>query len=236
MAKKRIIGISLDIEHNGGYAKLPWYALRQNYCDIVAQAGGIPVLLGHYPHLVADYAALIDGLLIPGGDFDIDPRLFGAEVVHDTVKIKPGRTNFEFSIAQKMLEQKKPILGICGGMQVLNVILGGTLIQHIPDEVPHSIQHQQPHPHQAAHTITIEEGSLLHDITGELCAPVNTSHHQAVKVVAPPLKASSWAEDGVIESIESRDKSQFILGVQWHPEFLVSAADTKIIQAFLQAA
>ncbi len=108
MTNKRVIGISLDAEFNGGYSKMPWYALRQNYCDIVVQAGGIPLLLGHYPELVDDYAARIDGLLIPGGDFDIDPRLFGAEMVHDTVKLKPDRTTFEFAIAKKMLQQNKP--------------------------------------------------------------------------------------------------------------------------------
>ncbi|WP_032113689.1 gamma-glutamyl-gamma-aminobutyrate hydrolase family protein [Candidatus Paracaedibacter symbiosus] len=236
MTKKPVIGISLDAEYNGGYSPMPWYALRQNYCDVIVNAGGVPLPLGHYLELVDDYAARIDGLLLTGGDFDIDPRLFGAKEVHETVKMKPARTNFEFAIAKKIYEQGKPILGICGGMQVLNVAFGGSLIQHIPDEVERCIAHQQPNPHQPAHNVAIEVGTQLHAITQVESAPVNTAHHQAVKIVAPPMKASAWAEDGVIECIESLNPNHFMVGVQWHPEYKVSQADTKIIDAFLKAA
>ena len=236
MTKRPVIGISLDAEYNGGYSKMPWYALRQNYCDVVVQAGGLPLLLGHYMDLVDDYAAKIDGLLIPGGDFDIDPRLFGVETIHETVTLKPERTDFEFAIARKIIQQGKPVLGICGGMQVLNVLFGGSLIQHIPAEVEGHIAHEQANPDQPAHTVAIDEGSLLHQIAGVTMTQVNTAHHQAVKAVAPSLKASAWAEDGVIESIEALDKTHFILGVQWHPEYKVSATDTKIMDAFIEAA
>ena len=236
MLKKPMIGISLDAEYNGGYSQMPWYALRQNYSDMVVEAGGLPVPLGHYLDLIDDYAAAIDGLILTGGDFDIDPRLFGADTIHETVKLKPERTQFEFAIAKKMIEQKKPILGICGGMQVLNVVLGGSLIQHIPLEVENPIEHQQSHPSQRAHDVMIEEGTLLHQISGVTLAPVNTAHHQAVKKVAPLMKASAWATDGVVECIELIDKSHFVLGVQWHPEYKVSPTDMKIIDAFLKAA
>lgn len=236
MTKKPIIGISFDAEYNGGYSKMPWYALRQNYCDVVVQAGGIPLPLGYYHDLVDEYADKLDGLLLTGGDFDIDPRLFGATTIHETVKIKPARTQFEFAIAKKIYEQRKPILGICGGMQVLNVVFGGSLIQHIPDEVERCIPHSQPNPDKPAHSVTIEEGSLLHQIVGASSVGVNTSHHQAVKAVASNMKVSARAEDGVVEGIESIDSACFLLGVQWHPEFHVSEADKRIIEAFLEAA
>lgn len=236
MTKKPVIGISFDAEYNGGYSKMPWYALRQNYCDVVVQAGGVPLPLGYYHDLIDEYAAKLDGLLLTGGDFDIDPRLFGVATVHETVKLKPARTEFEFAIAKKMYEQGKPILGICGGMQVLNVVFGGSLIQHIPDEVEGYISHQQPNPDKPAHSIIIEEDSLLYQIVGANSAGVNTAHHQAVKAVAPNMKVSARAEDGVVEGIEAIDPSRFLLGVQWHPEYHVSDADTKIIEAFLKAA
>lgn len=236
MTKKPVIGISFDAEYNGGYSKMPWYALRQNYCDVIVHAGGIPLPLGYYHDLIDDYVTQIDGLLLTGGDFDIDPRLFGASAVHEKVKLKPARTDFEFAIAKKMYAQSKPILGICGGMQVLNVVFGGSLIQHIPDEVEGYIPHEQPNPDKPAHAIIIEEGSRLHQIVGVVSTGVNTAHHQAVKTVAPNMKVSARAEDGVIECIEAVDPDHFLLGVQWHPEYHVSEADKKIIQAFLKAA
>lgn len=235
MTKKPVIGISFDAEYNGGYSKMPWYALRQNYCDVIVQAGGIPLPLGYYHNLIDEYAARIDGLLLTGGNFDIDPCLFGEPTIHETVKLKPERTEFEIAVTKKMYDQGKPILGICGGMQVLNVVFGGSLIQHIPDEVTGCIPHEQPNPDKVAHSITIEEDSHLYKIVGTNSAGVNTAHHQAVKTVASNMKVSARAQDGVIECIESIDSGRFLLGVQWHPEYHVSEADKKIIEAFIKA-
>ena len=130
-----VIGITLDSEQPGGYSKLPWYALRQNYAEAVVRAGGLPVLLPHEPEQAAGYLDKLDGLVITGGAFDVDPTIFGASTRHATVKTKDKRTAFELAVTKGALERDKPVLGICGGQQLLNVILGGTLIQHIPDEV-----------------------------------------------------------------------------------------------------
>ena len=130
-----VIGVTLDAEEPGGYSKLPWYALRQNYCEAVARAGGLPILLPHEPAQAAAYLDRIDGLVVTGGAFDVDPALFGAETRHSTVKLKTKRTAFEIEITKGALARNMPVLGICGGQQLLNVVLGGTLIQHIPDEV-----------------------------------------------------------------------------------------------------
>jgi len=139
-----LIGITLDSEEPGGYSRLPWYALRQNYCDAIAQAGGLPLPLPHQVGLVGSYLDAIDGLVITGGAFDVDPALFGASDRHDTVKLKAGRTDFELAITKGAIARDMPILGICGGEQLLAVALGGSLIQHIPDEIEGAARDHQP--------------------------------------------------------------------------------------------
>lgn len=236
MTKPRI-GITLDAENNGGYSAAPWYALRQNYCDMVEEAGGIPFPIPHYPHLATFYADQIDGLLITGGACDIDPELYGEEIRFECLKLKPHRTTAEIAIAQAVYSQSKPLLGICGGMQLLNVMLGGSLIQHVPEEVNNSLEHMQTTPwHEPAHTISIHPGTRLHHIAqNETIGHVNTSHHQAVNRVAESLRVNAVADDGVIEGIESQDPHHFLLGVQWHPEYRASSLDTHIFQHFIKA-
>ena len=233
--KKPVIGIPLDSEDGGGYSKLPWYALRQNYCDSVIAAGGIPLLLPHAPELVGEYIPRLDGLLVAGGAFDIDPALFGATDRHATVTLKSGRTDFEFGITRAAIERDMPVLGICGGQQLLNVVLGGTLIQHIPDEVAGCLAHEQPNPrNEPGHVVRIAPNSLLRRIAGVDEIAVNSAHHQAVKAVGPGVIVSGVAEDGVVEAIELAS-ARFCLGVQWHPEYHVSPADGLIFDTFLAA-
>ncbi|MGB0697344.1 MAG: gamma-glutamyl-gamma-aminobutyrate hydrolase family protein [Rhodospirillaceae bacterium] len=237
---KPVIGITADSEDGGGYSKLPWYALRQNYCQAVEAAGGLPLILPHAPDNVSGYLDLIDGLLVSGGAFDVDPALFGAETQHETVALKPGRTDFELAITRGALERDMPLLGICGGQQLLAVVLGCPLIQHIPDAVPEALAHEQPNPRtEPGHEVTVLEGSLLHRITrdavgGQAKFPVNSAHHQAVADGAPNVVVDAWAPDGVIEGIEDPSK-RFCLGVQWHPEYDISPADGAILTAFVKA-
>ena len=135
LKKRPVIGITLDHEESGSYSKYPWYAARQNYSQVVANTGGTPVFLPHESKLAEQYASLIDGLIITGGAFDVSPSLYSNEEVHKTVTLKERRTDFEIAITRDVLKRDKPILGICGGQQLLNVVLGGTLIQHIPNEI-----------------------------------------------------------------------------------------------------
>lgn len=230
-----VIGITLDSEEPGGYSKFPWYALRQNYCAAVAAAGGLPLPLPHQPELAQDYLDRIDGLVVTGGAFDVDPALFGAASRHETVVLKENRTRFEFAMITGALARDLPILGICGGQQLLNVVLGGTLIQHIPDRVAGALAHEQPNPRdQAGHDVTLEAGSKLAEIAGTLRIAVNSAHHQAVDLVAPGCVVNARADDGVIEGIEDPTRG-FCIGVQWHPEFIISPADSALYRAFIEA-
>jgi putative glutamine amidotransferase len=202
----------------------------------VARAGGLPILLPHEPEQAEAYLQRIDGLVVTGGAFDVDPALFGASARHASVTTKDRRTAFELAITRGAAERDMAVLGICGGQQLLNVALGGTLIQHILDEVEGALAHEQPNPRtEPGHTVRVASGTLLHRITGMEELPVNSAHHQAVKTVAPGMVVDATAEDGVIEGIED-PRRRFCLGVQWHPEYSISPGDTAIFTAFIQAA
>lgn len=229
------MGLTLDSEGAGGWSKFPWYALRQNYCDAVVKAGGLPVALPHEPALTEQYLEQLDGLIVTGGAFDVDPTLFGANARHKTVTTKNRRTDFELAITRGALARDIPVLGICGGQLLLNVVLGGTLIQHIPDEITQPLAHEQPNPRdEAGHEVTLVEGSLLQRICQSHTLAVNSAHHQAVKSVGPGVVINATASDGVIEGIEAPDH-RFCLGVQWHPEFSISKGDGAILNAFISA-
>jgi len=235
MTRSPIIGITLDSEEPGGYSKLPWYALRKNYAQSIADAGGVPVLLPHHADLAQSYLDMIDGLVLTGGAFDVDPALFGAAERHPTVTLKAERTRFELAIVNGAVLRKLPILGICGGEQLLNVALGGTLIQHIPDEIQAALAHEQPNPRtEPGHTVTVAPDSLLSRIVGANTIAVNSAHHQAVKDAAPGCAVNATAEDGVVEGIELTGHP-FCIGVQWHPEYHITPADTAMFDAFIEA-
>ena len=230
-----IIGVTLDSEEPGGYSKLPWYALRQNYSEAVVRAGGLPVLLPHEPGQVAAYLEEIDGLIVTGGAFDVDPSLFGEAERHPTVKLKARRTDFEWKITEGAIARDLAVFGICGGQQLLNVVLGGTLIQHIPDELPAALAHEQPNPRtEPGHVVRVVPGTLLHRICGADELAVNSAHHQAAKATGPGVVVNARAEDGVIEGIED-PRRRFCIGVQWHPEYSISTGDQKLFDAFVAA-
>ncbi len=235
MSSLPVIGLTLDAEKPGGYSKFPWYAVRENYCGAVARAGGLPVLLPHEPERAADYLDKIDGLIVTGGAFDVDPALFGDTTRHEKVTTKERRTAFELAVTRGALERNKPVLGICGGQQLLHVVLGGKLIQHIPDEIANPLAHEQPNPRdQAGHAVDIVPGTMLHRIVGVDRLEVNSAHHQAAKDAPQGVVINARAADGVIEGMESA-KYRFCLGVQWHPEFAISSGDERIFAAFVDA-
>ncbi len=230
-----LIGVTLDSEEPGGYSKFPWYALRQNYCEAVLRAGGLPVPLPHEPEQARAYLDRIDGLVVTGGHFDVDPAMFGETATHPTVKLKSKRTAFELAVTKGALERDMPILGICGGQQLLHVILGGTLHQHIPDAVPNALAHEQPNPrNEPGHMVAIVANTLLHRVTGLDEMAVNSAHHQAARDEPEGIVVNARAPDGVIEGIEA-PRQRFCLGVQWHPEFAIGPGDARLFDAFLAA-
>jgi putative glutamine amidotransferase len=230
-----LIGITLDSEEPGGYSKYPWYALRQNYMSAVAAAGGLPVALPHDPELAEDWLDRIDALIVTGGAFDVDPAMYGNADRHNTVVLKTGRTAAELALLRGALDRDMPLLGICGGEQLLAVALGGTLIQHIPDSIPDHLLHEQKTRHdEPGHPVALTAGSLLARIAGSDRMMVNTSHHQAVRDAGPGVTVNAVAPDGVVEGIED-SRYRFCLGVQWHPEFDTDPADRRIFAALIAA-
>jgi putative glutamine amidotransferase len=235
MRNRPIIGVTLDAEEPGGYSKLPWYALRKNYFSALAAAGALPVALPHQVELAEAYLDEIDGLMITGGAFDVDPSLYGGGDTHPTVTLKANRTDFELAVTRGALARNMPVLGICGGEQLLAVALGGTLIQHIPDSIQTSIEHEQPNPRdQPGHEVAIAPDTLLARIIGKPRMAVNSAHHQAVATPGSGAVVNALAPDGVVEGLESASH-RFALGVQWHPEYAVDPADPLIFAAFVAA-
>ncbi len=230
-----VIGLTLDAERPGGYSKYPWYALRQNYADALAEAGALPLALPHRAELATEMLNRLDALVVTGGAFDVDPALYGEAGRHDTVTLKEGRTAAELALVRGALDRDMPVLGICGGQQLLAVALGGTLIQHIPDAVPGALAHEQPNPrHEAGHAVHVVPGTMLHRIAGAEVMHVNSAHHQAVRAAGAQAVVNATAPDGVIEGIED-PRRRFCIGVQWHPEFHIDPGDRRIFAALVAA-
>src|SRR5215213_4847240 len=198
--------------------------IGEQYLLAVEAAGGIPLLI----HLTRDAAVLqahyrhCDGLLFAGGG-DVDPAIFGQAPHPKLGTIDPLRDQVELTLARQAIDDRKPVLGICRGIQLLNIALGGTLYQDIPSELPEASDHyassQMPGRAHLAHPITLEPGSWLAAQLGAHDLVVNTFHHQALCAIAPGLHVTGRAPDGVIEAVEG-DGPGFVVGVQCHPEGL----------------
>jgi gamma-glutamyl-gamma-aminobutyrate hydrolase PuuD len=190
--------------------------LPQNYVDQVAAAGGVPVLLPPVPGIEAAMNSL-DGLIISGGP-DVAPDRYGAEPGPRTTVIRPERDAAEIALFRAALALGRPVLGICRGMQLMNVALGGTLVQHLPDAVGHE-GHSPTPGSMAGHKVTVAQASCLAGIVGAGPATVATHHHQGIDRLAAGLVATAWADDGTIEAFEPDQAGRpFAVGVQWHPE------------------
>jgi putative glutamine amidotransferase len=230
-----LVGVTLDCEQPGGYSNYPWYALRRNYAEAVIASGGLPVALPHAAGLAEDWLDRIDALIVTGGAFDVDPALYGDGARHARVTLKEGRTAAELALTKGAIARGMPVLGICGGEQLLAVALGGTLIQHIPDAVAGALEHEQRNPrHEAGHEVSVLAGTLLRRIVGSAAMRVNSSHHQAVRDAGPRAVVNALAPDGVVEGIEAPG-TRFCLGVQWHPEFFIDPGDRRVFEALVAA-
>lgn len=194
------------------------FCLARYYVDAVTQAGGLPLIL---PALSLEVAVStlerVHGLILSGGG-DLDPSYFGEEPLPATKRITPRRDAFEVALARAALVRQVPVLGICRGLQVLNVAAGGKVLQDISLGVYNPLKHFQDAPRwHGTHSIEILPGSKLASIFGTLRLRVNSFHHQAVRRLAPAFNATAWAQDGVVEGIEA-EAHPFAVGVQFHPE------------------
>lgn len=198
------------------------------------QSGATPILLN--PYFPSSHA--VHGIVLPGNKYDVPPHLYGQQA-HAETFLDPDsvRTNFETALISQAYRRAIPLLAICGGAQLLNVVFGGTLTQHLPEQSDRSVNHRQAAGtyHQAAHSINVTEGTLLNEIAGANEAYVNSDHHQAIQTLGRGFKLNARATDGTIEGIE-HSAHPFLLGVQWHPEYKVSAADERIFNGFVSAA
>lgn len=234
---KKIIGISgsILIDEKGMFPGYKRAYVNDDYIQSVILAGGIPLIMpvNTNPEIIKAQLENVDGLILSGGH-DVNPLLFGEEP-HPLLGITMNeRDIFESILIKNAFEMEKPILGICRGCQILNVVCGGTLYQDCSLAENSYIKHCQGHtPSQHSHTINIEKESEIYSILGEKTF-VNSFHHMSIKDVANEFKVVATAKDGIIEAIEKREGS-FALGTQWHPEMMVSSNDDmlKIFKLFI---
>lgn len=227
MSTRPIIGVTTQTLQaiDGIPAGLPQSdVMNQRYYIAVALAGGAPILvplLDDEPEALRAAYDACDGVLIPGG-VDVDPKYFNEDPHPKLGRIDGARDRVEMQMTRWAVEDKKPLLGLCRGLQVINVTLGGTLYQDLEDQYPESIKHDYFPTYgydrdHLAHEVTLTKGSRLRHLMELERIPVNSMHHQGIKTVAPSLAVSAVAPDGLIEAVESTN-DHFLVGVQWHPE------------------
>ncbi len=221
-----VIGITPDYDSNTGR-----YKLHQDYAAAISAAGGYPVMLfgeGTIP-------SFLDGIVLSGGG-DIDPLLFHQEPLRESGEISPFRDQLELSLCQAAIQKDIPLLGICRGMQIINIALGGTIYQDISVQTKSTLKHSQQAPRDyATHSIFVEDNTLLSQLLGKQKTTVNSFHHQAVALLGEGLRFSAKSPDGLIEALEHTEKT-FVFGVQWHPEAMKTGEQKKLFTAFIKAA
>ncbi|MGC8932607.1 MAG: gamma-glutamyl-gamma-aminobutyrate hydrolase family protein [Candidatus Methanodesulfokora sp.] len=209
--------------------------LRDRYLRKILNEGASVLIIP--PFFSDEIADSLDGLVLSGGD-DVDPRFYG-ELPRDVGSIEPIRDETEIKLIREFRRRDKPVMGICRGAQVINVSMGGTLIQDIKTEVSGAIKHwwsrresEVPYWHPT-HRVRIDRDSMLFNIIGNEVIWVNSFHHQAIKRVGSGLKAVAWSDDGIIEAVEA--EKGFLLGIQWHPEGMEDEPSRRIFKSFVEA-
>ncbi|MCI1965289.1 MAG: gamma-glutamyl-gamma-aminobutyrate hydrolase family protein [Oscillospiraceae bacterium] len=207
-------------------------SVNHSYVLSVLGAGGLPLILppAEQDRTIVEMVRKVDGLLITGGT-DLRSQLYGEEPCWNQGPFSPERDHLDFVSIRAAYEQKKPIFGICRGMQAINVYFGGTLYQDLLQEKSCTVKHAQDSEASCwSHTVNISQNSVLYPLLGK-SAKVNSFHHQAVKKAADGFTVGAVAKDGVVESIEN-DRGPLILGVQWHPELMAACGDPAMKKVF----
>jgi len=228
-----ILGITTYAPREG----LARFSLPVEYVHAVRRAGALPWLIAPGEPRLVELFAHLDGLVLSGGG-DLDPEFYGGAQHPTLYGVNRERDRMELELAQLALERKLPTLGICRGCQVINVAFGGSLIEHLPDEVGVEVAHRGSAPGTSSlHAVELERGSRVAQIVGGLTARTSSSHHQALRRVAPGLEVTARASDGTIEAVERGDHP-FYLAVQWHPEETAAtdASQQRLFDALVAAA
>jgi len=232
--------IGVTTSRYNSQAGYPVFTLAEAYVDALQQAGAMPVMipLGLPEEGLSELLSRVDGVLFSGGG-DVHPERYGSAPHPRVDFVDEDRDRVEALLVNHALKQGLPIFGICRGMQLINVALGGTLYEDLGDQLPGAIQHDHAEEHQRdylAHSVQVRQGSLLAEVLGSPSTLVNSLHHQGIRQLAASLRASAFAPDGVIEGVELPGYP-FGLAVQWHPEWLQAhPLMRRLFQAFVSAA
>jgi putative glutamine amidotransferase len=197
------------------------FYLGRHYSEALQAAGAVPLHISLIPNEEYVGAAVedLDGILLPGSDSDVDPQRYGQQPHRRLGTVQRIKDETDLLVIAAAEERGIPILGICFGMQILNVSRGGTLIQDIESQVPNSIQHEQGVPRdRRSHSVKLLSGSTVQSLAGSDEEFVNSHHHQAIEVIGQNLNATAWSNDGLVEALEDPRPEKFVMAVQWHPE------------------
>ena len=230
MAKAPIIGITTYPRDDRGR-----YSLPAEYVSAVERAGGVPMLIPPVPEHALRYLDLVDGVVLAGGG-DIAPQHYRGNAHELNYGVDARRDELELTLARELLRRRQPTLAICRGMQVVNVALGGTLIEHLPAVVGEQVPHRKPPRDPTPHAIRIEPDSRLAELLGATELQPMSWHHQAIRDVAPGLNVVARAPDQTIEGVELPEQP-WLIAVQWHPELTAheDAAQQRLFDALVAA-
>lgn len=222
--------------HNGQHPQV--YGLNQAYAQAISRAGGNPILIARPDdNTLLEMLSITDGILLAGGH-DVDPSTYGEEKSEHTCNVDQDRDRVEMLLTRLAQEKNIPLLGICRGMQIMNITFGGSLYQHIAADLPGALPHDMHEGHKRnfpAHEVVITANSLLGNIVGADRIMTNSLHHQGIKVLSDKLTPTGVTSDGLVESVELRNHT-FCIGVQWHPEELRDGPSQRLFDAFIAAA
>lgn len=241
----KIVGVTIDYRKNtkseNDYTHTSFYALRDNYISSFQKTckkyGVTVVPIPLDKTMIKEYTNMFDGIVFTGNLYDVDPKLYGQKKLNDTVNLDDTlKTDFEIELFKSYYKTNKPIFGICGGYQMMNVVLGGELYQDIPSQIDNPLTHSAD-AKSCAHKISIsqKDGIFAKALTQskesekKLC--VNSSHHQAISKISQMLDIAAISPDGIIEGYQAKNHP-FLIGVQWHPEYEVTKFDKALINEF----
>jgi putative glutamine amidotransferase len=246
MSRRPVIGVAMQTlpAKPGGELPTCWI-MGQRYVEALRSVGALPwliPLLPHDPDTLAGIFDRLDGVFLTGG-VDVDPSRYGEDKHPKCGTTDPDRDAVEIKLLEHATTANKPVLAVCRGIQILNVARGGTLYQDVAEQVPAAMKHDyfptpaQPSRSYLAHEISVRADSHLGESVGEPVVPVNSMHHQAIKDLAPGLRPTAFAPDGIIEAVEG-EREKFLVAVQWHPEELLDTQPgmKRLFTAFAAAA